>query len=228
VPKPACNDRNAARRAIRDAIRDHGPTDGPAVARRAFPDVNRETWKGWIAAEKRDARALAASVNADVPMPARGPGRPPLDLAPMPIPTTELKAVADGRRNLARSTASRVPLSFFDRFDELDADLAKVRSACIRIDPTGNERIVNPAALLLCVREGRANLDLAMKHSAAAWNIEQLQRYGERISGLFTDAVKELPEAEGRAAMVRLRALFEAQQAQMSSVAPDAVCEPIL
>lgn len=221
MPKPASEHRDAARQAIRDAIRDHGPADGPAMARRSFPDVNAETWKGWVAAEKRDARALAERVMADVPMPARGPGRPPLDVAPTPMPVSEIKAISDGRRQLARSTTARTRLSFFDRFAELEADLARVRNACVKVDPvTGNERIVNPAALLLCVREGRANLKLAMDQSAAAWAVERSQFFSQQVAELFSDAIKELPEREGRAAVARLRALYEARQEQINQVDP--------
>jgi hypothetical protein len=183
--------------------------------------VNAQTLKGWIAGEKRDARALAERVMADVPMPARGPGRPPLDVAPMPMPVSKLKVVSDGRRQLARSTTASTRLSFFDRFAELEADLARVRNACVKVDPvTGNERIVNPAALLLCVREGRANLKLAMEQSAVAWGIERSRFFAQQVTDLFSDAIKELPDKEGRAAVARLRALYEARQEQINQVDP--------
>jgi hypothetical protein len=221
VPKPADKHRDACRQAIRDAIRDHGPDKAAEVVRRAFPDVNPQTLKGWIAGEKRDARALAERVMADVPMPARGPGRPPLDVVPTPMPVTEVKAISDGRRQLERSAATRTRLSFFARFDELEADLARVRTACVKVDPvTGNERIVNPAALLLCVREGRANLKMAMDQSAVAWGIERSQFFAQQVADLFSDAIKELPEREGRAAVARLRALYEARQEQINQVDP--------
>ncbi|PMS28879.1 hypothetical protein C0Z16_20845 [Paraburkholderia rhynchosiae] len=200
----------------------HGPDQGPAIARRAFPEVNPETFKGWVAVEKRDARKLAERVAAEAPMPARGPGRPPLDVAPMPMPVTEIKAISNGRHQLARSATSRTPVSFFDRYDELERDLAKVRSACIRVDPTtGNERIVNPAALLLCVREGRANLKLQMEHSEAAHTIDRLTEMTEAMVQIVSTAINEFPEAQRRPAVERIRALVEKRKAQMERVDPE-------
>ena len=221
MPKPADKNRDAARLAIRDAIRDHGPDQAAAIVRRAFPDVNPQTLKGWIAAEKRDARAVAERVMADVPMPARGPGRPPLDVAPAPVPVSEIKAISDGRRQLARSTTARTRLSFFDRFAELEADLARVRNACVKVDPvTGNERTVNPAALLLCVREGRENLKLEMAQSTAAWNVDRMKVVADHMTDVFAEAIKQLPEKEGRAAFARFKVLVEARQHQIDNIDP--------
>lgn len=222
MPKPADKNRDAARRAIRDAIRDHGPTDGPAIARRSFPDVNLQTWKGWVASEKRDARIVAARVLEDVPMPARGPGRPPLDVQPMPMPVSEIRAIADSRRELDSTRSARTPMSFFDRFEAIERDLAKVRNACIRVDPaTGNERVINPAALLLCVKEARANLAMAREHASEAHSFERVIELGQAMLDIVGNAIGEFPEEQRRPAILRFRELVAERVAQIERIDPE-------
>lgn len=220
MPKPPDKNRDACRQAIRNAIRDHGPDRAAEVVRRAFPDVNSQTLKGWLAAEKRDARAMAEKVIEAVPMPARGPGRPPLDLVPMSMPVMEIRAIADSRRDLARSASVR-KISFFERFADLEADLARVRSACVKVGPDGNERVVNPAALLLCVREARANLKLAQEHAEMAHTVERMGEMAQAMADIVSTAINDLPEAQRLPAVKRFRALVVERQNQIERVDPE-------
>jgi len=221
VPKPPDKNRDACRQAIRNAIRDHGPDKAGAIVRSQFPDVNDQTLKGWLAAEKRDARMMAEKVIEAVPMPARGRGRPPLDLAPVPMPTMEIRAISDARRQITRSNVTRAPTSFFDRFDELECDLARVRSACVKIGPDGNERVVNPAALLLCVREARANLKLAQEHAEMAHTVERMGEMAQAMADIVSTAINDLPEAQRLPAVKRFRALVVERQNQIERVDPE-------
>ncbi|TCG08838.1 hypothetical protein BZM27_09310 [Paraburkholderia steynii] len=206
MPRPADPQRFDALNVIRKYVREHGEQEGQRLAKLdGYKHINKATWSQWCKLVREEDRQLAVDVILNVPRPDMPAGQAN-PITPITPATPE-----------KRATVWRA-INFFACLNDMIADANLLAEYAAPTDANGVRKIRNPVMLVQAHRAKALNMQLALKHAEAAWNIQRFQNYEEVIAEMVKDAIKdEAPVVRARI-VAGLREAREVRREQISDL----------
>jgi hypothetical protein len=205
MPRPKEDQKPEVMRAIAEHLSIHG-TSNYADLFAKFPKVSRATFFRWIK-EAKDAFEDVASEHGTLALQlAQKRIRSSVELSPE-VTEQKLKAqlpVAPSPAIIAALPPGAVQqtFNFIAFFYEILADIALLRSAAVKVDEHGNQKLVNPMLLDKVVGKKRDMMDTYIRSQEFLFGLEQM----EDLFRVVIDEIGKVSPEVQQAIMVRMRA----------------------
>lgn len=209
MPRPKEDQKPEVMRAIAEHLSIHG-TNNYADLFAKFPKVSRATFFRWIKEAKDDFENVASEHGTLALQLAQKRIRSDTELTPLAtqeklkaqLPAIPSPAIVAG----LPPGAVKQTFNFIAFFYEILADIALLRSAAVKVDADGNQKLVNPMLLDKVVGKKRDMMDTYIRSQEFLFGLEQME---ELFRVVIDEIGKVSPEVQ-QAILVRMRGANDA------------------
>jgi hypothetical protein len=199
----------AIMRAITEHLNIHGPANYDELMAK-FPEVSRPTFYRWLKEAKDSIENVASEHGTLALQLAQKRIRSDTELSPLAtqeklkaqLPAIPSPAIVAG---LAPGAVKQT-FNFIAFFYEILADIALLRSAAVKVNDDGTQKLVNPMLLDKVVGKKRDMMDTYIRSQEFLFGLEQME---ELFRVVIDEIGKVSPEVQ-QAIMVRMRGANDA------------------